>query len=297
MDRTITVLFYHLQPKQRNRTSFSSALKAAASEEFPERNVFDGDVQIQRHDPVHRLHTGEFMRRQTENLPPQLRQGGRRRLSNLRLDQDSGLGHGASFIYDSANGILVWENNRNGATVGRFVSYVESFAPSDGYEYAPVISEEAMRRLRRTNIRHLRVKVAAPTDLRAVEDREEAVRTSLVDLARIAQSAYVEVKVGVTREREARLPDRVRSIIRWLSRESDEGRGKVTKLRIEGKDQDTGDPTTIDVLTDRMKRTQKLRFRREDHTDIFRHRLAVLHNAYDHFGDELDHMFERNNRG
>ena len=235
LDRRITAGIYTLTARRGSRVRPAESLTAIdrVRESRREIEILDADVRVHRLERNRGVWSGEFLRRQTENIPPKaFARGG---VASLGLGRDEGLGHGAAFVFHPANNILIWENVRTGASLSRFSAYLEHFADGSSYEVNPSLTREAMIKLRHAHVKRLRIRIADPADLRTFDNTQRSIKDAMRLLERLTNGAFVEIEVGAERGANSFLGGAARDTMRWLLNESVEQRGGIQKLQIDGR--------------------------------------------------------------
>lgn len=134
---------------------------------------------------------GEIVRQQTDNIPPIAAEAAPLVASN------SPIGHRCAFRYHPELRILLLESRQNGVTPVRLDGLIKSrLTPHRGFYLYPVITENALERLRNGNARRVSFRVASPANMRDVEGADERRLTeNLSQLANNFSGRSIEVSV------------------------------------------------------------------------------------------------------
>ena len=173
----------------------------------------------------------------------------------IDLAGDEFFAHETAMLYDPEENLAFIEAMRGGVGPGAITDYLESFAGRAAYRLVPRLDQGASARARRQQqFRKLVMRVAVgpvgavdhDLGIGAIEAFGEGFGARFVD---------VEIKVGPERTRSL-LPDSIRGFLPHALQAHEEGR--VTTLKLEGREHDDDPPELIDLLQHREKRERKL---------------------------------------
>lgn len=170
---------------------------------------------------------GEFVRRQTSNLPPHAPAGAP--LAPLGV---SSLGHTAAFLFDPATSVLAHQFSRSGTSPSRLLNYVAALTGGHAFGVVPVLTEEMWAKLQQGRLRGLRAEVSSPETLAAADNDTTSVREGFRAFQRALGTSYVEAHFKVGRG-EAIERDRAIRVLDWFRRQRSEDRGGVRRLYAE----------------------------------------------------------------
>ncbi|MEQ8897454.1 MAG: hypothetical protein RID23_10190 [Roseovarius sp.] len=131
---------------------------------------------------------GEFVRQQTDNIPPFAEQG-QPLEGNVRP-----LGHRCAFRYFAELNVLLLESRREAVTPVRMDALVKvRLRPHRGFFLSPVLSQAALERLRNGTPRRVTFRVARPADMNVVEDENLGLEENLARLQNHFGGPNIEV--------------------------------------------------------------------------------------------------------
>jgi len=271
MDKSVSVRFYRVRRRDREGVSFSDCLR-----ELGGRNLADREVEIDDGVTVRLDQFGEhagyinglFLRKQIHNLPPKVPPGAP--AIPLGLPQGYALGHSIAFRYHPGLSVLALQYNQKEVSLLKIHDYISIALGTPGYRFEPVLNLDAWRQLNSTVPRKLTIKVAAPDQLEAVENNHLTTKTSLENLKNLSGGAHVELSFSMGHHQGSLLPRSIRNLSSWIMGESEASRGEISKIRLEGKNEDgatialdllnaqLGEKTTLD-LPDDPERSYQIR--------------------------------------
>jgi hypothetical protein len=240
MDAHITVRFYAVFPLEPDQPSFEACLKKiAALGANPVRDV-DG-IPIQASNIVidQARISGDVLRLQSENLPSVVNRGNKPQ--KLSLKHGTALGHHAAFLYDSKLHILAFQLTRNAVPLSLFNGLITNACKCKPFGFGPVINPSDLKQLNKMTPKTMLIKVADPAHLEAVEDEQRKLRSSLLNLRTLADGAYVRVQIGLGNNLGELNKGRIGGLVAWLLEQRDKKQGKVTAIKVIGKDADERD--------------------------------------------------------
>jgi hypothetical protein len=252
MDRTISVKFFRFVGTSRQTEPFIDRLRHIQA--LPEsRRVTDLDgipFWIDKMAVNGDATSGQFCRRQSENLPPRAPpEGG---LQPLGIPQ---IGHSTAWLYNSRYAVIAIEATRNGIRLKHLISYVRVMCDCAGYGFFPVTTDVNPQRLRDGRLREFSVRLATPKNLETASQQQVAVREGMVELMGANIAPLVEVRYA-SRLRESDLQlSAFERLARWLRREKQQDRGGIDMIRARIIDAD-GDTVPLDLLDEVHLRDQ-----------------------------------------
>lgn len=196
MDRVVRARFYQVRLVNERQTSFYDCLKALW--EHPNRVTYQDlgggtHVRIERwheSDGVHEVGfvAGEFVRQQTDNIPP-VAEGGKPLRENL-----SPLGHRAAFRYHADTKMLLLETRQGAVSASRINTLIRRrLGDHKGFFLEPALSEDALTRLKEGTPRRATIKVARPSQMSLFEREGAGIEENLAALERAFDGPVIEV--------------------------------------------------------------------------------------------------------
>ena len=185
---------------------------------------------------------GEFVRQQTDNIPPFAEQG-QPLEGNVRP-----LGHRCAFRYFAELNVLLLESRREAVTPVRMDALVKvRLRPHRGFFLSPVLSQVALERLRNGTPRRVTFRVARPADMNLVEDEGLELEENLARLQNHFGGPNIEVTASWPRgNRDGILnQNAIARTIRWATGNRDH----VEKFQVKINEE----PEAIDIFSEQMK--------------------------------------------
>lgn len=185
---------------------------------------------------------GEFVRQQTENIPPFAEQG-QPLEGNIRP-----LGHRCAFRYHAQLNVLLLESRREAVTPVRMDALVKArLNPHRGFYLSPVLSQTALEKLRNGTPRRVTFRVARPADMQVVEGEDLGLEDNLARLQNHFEGPNIEVTAGWPRgNRDGILSQNaIARTIRWATGNRDH----VEKLQVKINEE----PDAIDIFSEQLK--------------------------------------------
>ena len=280
MDSVIRGRFYQVENFESGQATLFDALQQLWA--HPERDnyeeIFGGiRVRIERFEDDQAVVgsgfvAGEFVRQQTENIPPIAPEGG------PLEGQENPLGHRSAFRYHAQSSILLLESRPSGLTPIRVDGLVKArIANHKGYYLSPVVTEDALHRLRNGTPRRVQFRVAKPSNMNAVEGDERMLSENLARMANNFGGLTVETTVGFPPgNRDGALNfSAINRAVRWATGNRDH----VEKFKVKISEEEE----PIDVFAEQLKVTETLNLENLDVEANYvarRDLLARAFNAY-----------------
>lgn len=254
MDRIVRARFYQVEAveAQNNPDSFSVCLQNLWNR--PDR----AEYQDLGHEILVRLErfavdprdgdflSGEFVRQQTDNIPPVAAPG------QPLVGNANPLGHRCAFRYHIPTGIILLESKREATTPGRINAFLRKILRGHrGFFMSPALTESALQRLREGTPRRVSLRVARP-NIDMVDNPNLPLERSIDQLANFFEGPSIEVSSGFPRgQRDGVL--NVRNIMRAFRWARDEV-GYVERFSVKISEE----PEPIDLFAEQMKIDQVL---------------------------------------
>ncbi|QYX56812.1 hypothetical protein K1T73_17565 [Roseovarius sp. SCSIO 43702] len=185
---------------------------------------------------------GEFVRQQTDNIPPFAEQG-QPLEGNVRP-----LGHRCAFRYHAQLNVLLLESRREAVTPIRMDALVKArLNPHRGFFLSPVLSQAALEKLRNGTPRRVTFRVARPAEMEVVEGEDLGLEENLARLQNHFEGPNIEVTASWPRgNRDGILSQNaIARTIRWATGNRDH----VEKLQVKINEE----PDAIDIFSEQMK--------------------------------------------
>ena len=223
---------------------------------------------------------GEFVRQQTDNIPPFAEQG-QPLDGNVRP-----LGHRCAFRYHAQLNVLLLESRREAVTPIRVDALVKArLNPHRGFFLSPVLSQAALERLRNGTPRRVTFRVARPAEMQVVEGEGVGMEENLARLQNLFGGPNIEVTASWPRgNRDGILSmGAITRTIQWATGNRDH----VEKLQVKINEE----PDAIDVFAEQLKAVEVLNLdndnvernyatRRDFLARSFNDHLAILRRLY-----------------
>ena len=292
MDNSVTARFFNVISESNDGGSFDQILVNLAAEDIParERNIgaeADAPViaRLERLTDEGDFIYGEFVRRQTNNKPPEANAEG---LAPLTLSRDGGLGHACAFRYHRPTTTICLQNNPSGLSIGRVRTYLSVYAPRSKFIMDRVPTADAIERFRNNDTRSLEFELASPLNLPNIEGNEGAADKTVVEATRMLAEAFqgmqVKVEVSMGRHQEDLPKGPIESVINRLIPWKRDGEADLRKLRVKSKDADGEGPTElINFLEEFLVEKTKLDLpddNPERNYHLRRDQLSLWHNLH-----------------
>ncbi len=249
MDKSVSVRFFRVRRKDREGVSFSDGIRELGRQGLAAREVEVDDgvtVRLDQFGEHGGYINGLFLRKQIHNLPPKVPPGAP--AIPLGLPEGYALGHSVAFRYHPELSILALQYNQREVGLSKISVYISTALNNNpGYHFEPVLNLDIWRQLNGTEPRKLTIRVAAPDQLEAVENEHLTTKASLENLKDLSGGAHVELTFSMGHHQGTLLPMPIRRLSRWIMGESDASRGEISKIRLEGINED-GEAIALDLL-------------------------------------------------
>jgi hypothetical protein len=280
MDSVIRGRFYQVENFQNGQATLFDALNQLW--DHPQREIyeeifggirvrmerFESDVAVVGRGFV----AGEFVRQQTENVPPIALQG------EPLEGHNNPLGHRSAFRYHAQSGILLLESRPSGLTPIRVDGLIKArLAPHSGYYLSPVVTEDALYRLRNGTPRRVQFRVARPADMQVIEGDRNSLGENLARLANNFDGLTVEASVGFPQGNRAGQLNlaAINSAVRWATGNRDH----VEKFKVKISEEEE----PIDIFAEQLKVTENLRLDNLDVDENYRARRDLFSRAFNDY--------------
>tara|TARA_R110002110_G_scaffold415323_1_gene649213 strand:- start:1634 stop:2524 length:891 start_codon:yes stop_codon:yes gene_type:complete len=235
MDNTVTAKFFIVKPQNGHSPVLESELSRIIGLDRPAREGDIGGanaaviVRLERLDASDNGYiTGELVRKQTENIPPEANNDG---LTPIELSEGGGLGYSSAFCFHPETRCLLIQSNPIAVTQSRFSVYLEKMNQDAQYEFEPVVKHDAWTRFNSGAPRKLAIKIAsAGTRTAHFDDEAETVAGSAAELSEALGGAYITIEVSMGSKKGSLATDRVRKVLDAFKRSNDADETDVRML-------------------------------------------------------------------
>jgi len=283
VDRSVTVRYFQLTAIGEAEVPFEDAIEQAnrlgnRPSDRAKRIPHGAVIRLERKRMNAGLLTGEVVREQRENIPPEATDDA---LVPLGV---RGLGHSVAFVYDSVSRVIAIQFDPRGVSLGRFLDYLTAVNRNARYRFEAVVSDDAWARYNRGDPRSITFKIASPENLDVAAGGGSALSISK-RLAEISDGASITVQIsmGTVQQRNLRR-DFVDSTIRLLT--GDGAADRVKSLKVKSKPE--GQPTDeIDFVKDFARDHDELELPSDNHAENYRRRAAFVMRSFKARIDEI----------
>ena len=279
VDRNVRVLFFQPNGVDQNSRNFADCLDYHFEQgETLEYTQCAGGlmVRVERLEYTRGFWKGDFVRQQTDNLPPIAHD------SQPLTTNPNPAGHRAAFLYSADHNILGIQSGRPGVSTSAVNSFMRnSIRNHRGFFMDPCLSSDAFERLAAGSPRKVEMRIARPNDLARVDPTMVPLEDGLTALQDFVDGQVIDLSVGFSRsEREALLNrDRLLELFRWGA----ENRAQVKKMKIKIQEED--DP--IDMFAERVDKRATLNLDPDDLDAAFVARIEFIEQAFEERMEEL----------
>lgn len=197
MDRKVRARFYQVINIANGQSTFFDALGQlwAHPEKDSYAEIVGGlRVRIERFERApenNGMYDGEFVRQQTDNIPPRAADDG------PLEPQDDPLGHRVAFRYWPEMSVILLEVRRGAVSPAAINGLAKRRLNNHrGFFFDPTLSETALERLRGGTPRRFEMRVAKPADIVAVEHEDNEIEQNLAQLQNVFSGPNIEIAVS-----------------------------------------------------------------------------------------------------
>jgi hypothetical protein len=196
MPKSITVRFYEIG----KLTQHGASLRQALQEIFGSGPPGDREVQLSEGFTcrLERLHTtagfvsGEMLRVRTTDFPCEVLPQGTR-----RLGVDGPIGDGIAFRFRDADSRLAIQYDPRVVSPGRMFDYIAQWHGTPLFGFTPTMDDDAIARFRAQPLRKVKIKLATPRNLAAIEDAAAPAAIALRDLGEDYEAPIVTLELSM----------------------------------------------------------------------------------------------------
>jgi len=196
MAKAITARFYRVGKVSPQGPSLRTALQAIFDAGPPaarECQLTGGFVcRLERLELSPGFIAGEMMRIRETDLPCEVHPDGTR-----ILGVDVPIGDGVAFRYREADHTLAMHYDARVVSPGRFNDYIAQMHHAGQFTMEPILDAAALARFRAQPLRKLRVKLARPQNLVAMEDEMSAAGQAFQDLGEAYEAPVITLEMSM----------------------------------------------------------------------------------------------------
>jgi hypothetical protein len=215
--------------------------------------------------------SGEFVRRQITDIPPQAPDDA------VLVPQNTPIGHRCAFRYMVSRDIILMEVRKSSISPNHLKGVLHRLFGIKGTLILPVLRDHAWKRLSDRSAAKFIVRVAHPENLEPMDEPDDITR-SLLTLRNALQAPQIEIHASFPPYEEGWLPmDRIKRISMDLLRQSSSGSVKKVQVKLDN------ETDILDLLEDHAKVAGELEL---DDMDVDRHyesRKEFLRTSFEEF--------------
>lgn len=287
MDKKISVRFFLVENKKNDKNKFSKALETIYAQQLQlrETDVDAVRLRLERLERKGHLFSGEFVRIQSENLPPKAISG--KPVEKLGVRS---IGHSSVFIYDEDRSVLAMQIGQNGITAGRIDLYIQDQLAVAGFGIWPMLSEQVWNKLANNRIRKMSVRAAMPENLAPVASEHTSAANAMRQMKAATHSSYVEFTVGMARGEEDIPFARARRWLKWFMKERDEGGASVTRVAAGIYNAETNESEMLSLIKAHMGDKKVLDLPDDDPDIAYTKKIQYVRSVYRAHIDEINNQ-------
>lgn len=200
----------------------------------------------------------------------------------LKLSGGAQLGAPSAFCYEAERRFLAFELSRIGPGRGRVNQYLfGSSKLPEMHSILPIVEPAKLKALTGRHLSKIELKVAAPSDLKWINQEEKSIRENLVNLKEISDSGYVKIVLGMGHYKGT-LGGSTRKLLSFLFRNFEDGnQGNIQALRAFADQGNQRPDETLDFLRAHLDQEYNdLKVIADDSEADFSQRVARLKRAF-----------------
>jgi hypothetical protein len=201
MTNRISVRFYSVEKLQPNGPSLKRALEHISQMNHEQRQIQLGEgviVRLERFEEDAGELCGEFTRVRDTDFPFEVRPDGVR-----SLQTEGPIGTGVAFRFRPGDHTLAMQFDTRIVSPGRVVDFFLHADTRFGFSFTPKLDEENWLKFNDSPIRKLRIGIASPQHLDALEGEGEAVGTAFRRLGEAYSGQVITIEIGMGHRRGA----------------------------------------------------------------------------------------------
>lgn len=197
------------------------------------------------------VYTGTFCLIQKKELPTKAQFGKEPELI-IDDEDDGGLGHYTSFMYDSSNDVIAIQANRNGVSANGVASYFRRNYKVKDIALEIIINPDKLEQLlKMTTISSFQVSIARPENAAFVNSTNKKAFSEMNTIADNTDANVLTLQIGVGYKRDSTLKKQsIFSYVRSLM--SKNQTLDVRKIEIKGKEHEEDNVDTLDLITNKV---------------------------------------------
>jgi hypothetical protein len=211
-------------------------------------NPFQLEGKIKK---VNNLYYGTFCLIQKNELPTKAQFG--KEPENIIDDEDeAGLGHYTSFMYDSTNGVIAIQSNRNGASANGLAAYFRRNYKVRDITLEIIINPDELEKLEKmSTISSFQVSIAKPENGTFAASGSKRSFSEINEIADKTNASILTLQVGIGYQKSSSL--KRNSIISYVrSLLSRNQTLDVRKIEVKGRESDDDYIETLDLITNKV---------------------------------------------
>ena len=236
MDNTVTLKFLRVDKAYGHGIAFEQALGLAINLgdlHDREKNINAGFVdpiivRLERLVPSNGFVSGELIRKQISNIPPEANDDG---LSPIQLSDGGGLGLSSAFRYHIPTRVLLIQANNQAVSSNRLNSYLKCVDQNAEFTFASIPRSDAWGRFNNGLPRRLLMKIASPDHVPDMPNAAaSAVGTGVANIGEALRGAYITIEVSMGRKQGSLLKGATEQVLRTFARLGRQGDVEVKML-------------------------------------------------------------------
>lgn len=230
MPKIVTVRFYQIGKLHAHGLSLRSALDQIAALGQPgvrERQLTAGfRCRLERYVPTAGYLTGEITLVRNEDFPAEVHPHG-----TAELNVGVPIGEGVAFRFREQDHVLAMQYDPRVVSPGRFIDYLMQSVAAAQFTIEPKADVRALAHFRARPLKKVRIKLASPQDLRAVEAPMQSAARSFRSLGRDYAAPIVTLEMSVGHE-DASLSQEAKRMVEGFVRRAVADDANVRSVRI-----------------------------------------------------------------
>lgn len=197
------------------------------------------------------IYTGTFCLIQKNELPTKAQFGKEPELI-IGDDDDGGLGHYTSFMYDSTNDVIAIQTNRNGVSANGVAAYFRRNYKVKDITLEIIINPDKLEQLlKMTTISSFQVSIARPENAAFVNLDNKKAFSEMNTIADNTDANILTLQLGIGYKRDATL--KRQSIFSYVRNLLSKNQNlDVRKIEVKGKEHEDDNLDTLDLITNKV---------------------------------------------
>jgi len=242
--------FYKIKITGKNKRKLAGILKTEISKfksfnKNNRHNSFPYDIK-----EMNGYVLGTILANHMDGLPSSY-DNSKKKLEDLKLEGSQGLAYFTSFLYDSELEILMFESNRNGASIGVLCSLIENNIENYIIDPHILINPSDLIKLNdMEEIRKISVKIHNIQNGAIIKDTEKSVG-ELIQFANEIKNDYLEFSIVRTKKGSLTVQKVIDLAKKLLKRKKDDN--PVEKIEIKGRIATERKLTVLNLISNRLR--------------------------------------------